>query len=42
VCAVLDQPTLDTVQQARATEHVVALLLRGCGLRAGLQPVELA
>jgi len=34
VCAVLDQPALDTVQQARATEHVVALLLRGCGLRS--------
>ncbi len=32
VCAVLGQPALTDLAQARATEHVVALLLRGCGL----------
>jgi len=32
VCAVLDCPELGAADQARATEHVVALLLRGCGL----------
>ena len=32
VCAVLDCPELSAADQARATEHVVALLLRGCGL----------
>jgi TetR/AcrR family transcriptional regulator len=32
VCAVLGQPALTDQDQARATEHVVALLLRACGL----------
>jgi len=32
VCAVLGQPTFTAKDQAVATEHVVALLLRGCGL----------
>lgn len=32
VCAVLGRKKLDAKEQARATEHVVALLLRGCGL----------
>jgi TetR/AcrR family transcriptional regulator len=32
VCAVLGKDRLDAADQARATEHVVALLLRGCGL----------
>ena len=32
VCAVLGRPELGDADQARATEHVVALLLRGCGL----------
>jgi len=32
VCAVLGQPALTDQDHARATEHVVALLLRGCGL----------
>ena len=32
VCAVLGRPELGAADQARATEHVVALLLRGCGL----------
>ena len=32
VCAVLDIEALDSAQQTRATEHVVQLLLRGCGL----------
>ncbi len=32
VCAVLGCERLDAPQQARATEHVVALVLRGCGL----------
>lgn len=34
VCAVLGCDRLDAAAQARATDHVVALLLRGCGLRA--------
>lgn len=32
VCAVLGRPELSAQDHARATEHVVALLLRGCGL----------
>jgi TetR/AcrR family transcriptional regulator len=32
VCAVLGQSELSTIEQARATEHVVSLILRGCGL----------
>jgi TetR/AcrR family transcriptional regulator len=32
VCAVLDRKTLTAKDHARATEHVVSLLLRGCGL----------
>ena len=36
VCAVLGRPELGAADQARATEHVVALLLRGCGLLTAL------
>ena len=32
ICAVLGQGRLDRAAQTRATEHVVALILRGCGL----------
>jgi TetR/AcrR family transcriptional regulator len=32
VCAVLDTQALSSTDQARATEHVVGLMLRGCGL----------
>ncbi|MES2878280.1 MAG: TetR/AcrR family transcriptional regulator [Pseudomonadota bacterium] len=32
VCAVLGRPELTAPDHARATEHVVALILRGCGL----------
>jgi TetR/AcrR family transcriptional regulator len=32
VCAVLGKETLSTREHARATEHVVSLILRGCGL----------
>lgn len=32
VCAVLGAERLDDAAQARATDHVVTLLLRGCGL----------
>lgn len=32
--AVLGRERLDMADQARATEHVVALILRGCGLCA--------
>lgn len=32
VCAVLGQPELTLQDHARATEHVVTLILRGCGL----------
>ena len=32
VCAVLGCASLDAEAQARATEHVVSLILRGCGL----------
>lgn len=32
VCAVLGHPVLTAQDQTRATEHVVTLLLRGCGL----------
>jgi TetR/AcrR family transcriptional regulator len=32
VCAVLGRNSLGADDQARATEHVVSLLLRGCGL----------
>ena len=32
ICAVLGRRRLDRAAQARATEHVVALILRGCGL----------
>jgi TetR/AcrR family transcriptional regulator len=32
VCAVLGHPQLSTQDHARATEHVVSLILRGCGL----------
>ena len=34
VCAVLGQPALTAPDHTRATEHVVALMLRGCGLIA--------
>jgi TetR/AcrR family transcriptional regulator len=34
VCAVLGRSELNAADQARATEHVVTLLLRGCGLLA--------
>lgn len=32
VCAVLGRPELNAQDYARATEHVVSLILRGCGL----------
>jgi TetR/AcrR family transcriptional regulator len=32
ICAVLGRASLDAEAQARATQHVVSLLLRGCGL----------
>jgi len=32
VCAVLGQAEFSAIDQTRATEHVVSLLLRGCGL----------
>ena len=32
VCAVLGKPELDDADHARATEHVVTLIQRGCGL----------
>lgn len=32
VCAVLGTPSLDEAQLARATDHVLAFVLRGCGL----------
>ena len=32
VCAVLGRPVLKPQDHARATEHVVSLILRGCGL----------
>ncbi|BCO26512.1 HTH-type transcriptional regulator RutR [Rhodoferax lithotrophicus] len=32
VCAVLGQSELSVPEQTRATEHVVSLILRGCGL----------
>jgi AcrR family transcriptional regulator len=32
VCAVLGRPALTPADQTQATEHVVSLLLRGCGL----------
>jgi TetR/AcrR family transcriptional regulator len=32
VCAVLDVAALDAQGMVRATEHIKALLLRGCGL----------
>jgi TetR/AcrR family transcriptional regulator len=32
VSAVLGHPQLSTQDHARATEHVVSLILRGCGL----------
>jgi len=31
VCAVLGQTELSDQEQARATEHVVSMILRGCG-----------
>ena len=34
VCAVLGRAELSAADQARATEHVVQLILRGCGLLA--------
>lgn len=34
VCAVLGRPALSAQDHAHATEHVVALILRGCGLAA--------
>lgn len=34
VCAVLGRPSLTASEHRRATEHVVALMLRGCGLQA--------
>jgi TetR/AcrR family transcriptional regulator len=33
VCAVLGCNTLTPADQTHATEHVVALILRGCGLK---------
>jgi len=36
VCAVLGRPELNAQDHARATEHVVALILRGCGLLAAM------
>ncbi len=38
VCAVLGRETLTPADHAHATEHVVALILRGCGLAAPLAP----
>ena len=35
VCAVLGKESLSAPDHARATEHVVSLILRGCGLAAG-------
>lgn len=35
VCAVLGQESLGAPDYARATEHVVSLVLRGCGLATG-------
>lgn len=35
VCAVLGQESLGAPDYARATEHVVSLILRGCGLAVG-------
>lgn len=35
VCAVLGRPELSAQDHARATEHVVSLILRGCGLLDG-------
>jgi TetR/AcrR family transcriptional regulator len=32
VCAVLGRPELTAQDHAQATEHVVSLMLRGCGL----------
>lgn len=32
ICAVLGHASLDAQAQAKATEHVVSLILRGCGL----------
>jgi len=32
VCAVLGRPEMNAQDHARATEHVVSLILRGCGL----------
>jgi len=32
ICAVLGRASLDAEAQARATQHVVSLILRGCGL----------
>jgi len=32
ICAVLGRASLDDEAQARATQHVVSLILRGCGL----------
>lgn len=32
ICAVLGRASLDADAQAKATQHVVALILRGCGL----------
>jgi TetR/AcrR family transcriptional regulator len=32
VCAVLGKNELSAIDQAQATEHVVSLILRGCGL----------
>ena len=36
VCAVLGRAELRTQDHARATEHVVSLILRGCGLLAAM------
>ena len=36
VCAVLGRPDLSAQDHARATEHVVSLILRGCGLLAAM------
>jgi TetR/AcrR family transcriptional regulator len=32
VCAVLGRKALSSKDRARASEHVVSLLMRGCGL----------
>lgn len=38
ICAVLGRPELTDADHARATQHVVSLILRGCGLSAESAP----